>query len=324
MLFNKNNNGSEELRKLTGNYYANNDFAKVEQDVIMSEEELIKIIGHGVYEKAETHYKRTDEQKGEMGQSEKQLADDLLIRIQLPVAIYATFQMYRKNDVSHEGTGRKVKIDPENEKLPWQWQLERDDEVQLENYFKAVDRLIDWMDAKEIAEWLTTDTKKAMQKQLVKDAATFDRYYPIERSSRFFVMVSPFVREAERRYIRPALGAVLYKKYIGEITDPPLTPAEIELKEWILPAIPLLAMSIAFRRMPLGLIPFGVVRNYKSESQTMNASTPATMAEIAAYSAMLKNEGLAAIAEFKAERSTDDLILPLIPNNDIRNKYMKV
>ena len=321
MLFNKDNRGNEELRKLTGNYYANNDFTKVEQDIILSEEELVKIIGPGVYGRAESYYKNKNE-----GLTEQQIEveEELLIRIQLPIAIYATFMMYRKNDLSHEGSGRKFKIDPESEKLPWQWQLERDDEVQLENYYRSIDRLIDWMDANEIAEWINTDTKKEMAKQLINNAAVFDRYYPIERSSRFFVMISPFVREVERKYIRPAMGKELYEKYIGKVTEPELTEDEIELKEWILPAIPLLTMSIALRRMPLGLIPFGVVRNYKADRQTMNASNPATMEEIFAFARDLEKQGLAAVTEFKNERSAGNVLFPLLPNNDPANKYMKV
>ncbi len=321
MIFNKDNKGNEELRRLTGSYYANNDFAKIEQDIVLAEEELIKIIGRNVFKRAEDHYKNPDQN---LTTEEKELEDDLLERVQLPIAIYATFMMYRKNDVSHEGSGRKVKIDPGNEKLPWQWQLERDDEIQMENYYRAVDRLIDWMDEKEITEWMNTPTRKAIKKQLIRSAEEFDSYYPIDRSSRFFVMISPFVRDVERKYIRPALGAELYGKYTGQITDPPLTPEEEELKEWIYPAIPLLAMSIALRRMPLAVIPFGVIRNFKAEQQTMNASDPATMEEIFAFSRDLEQQGKEAIADFKNERNGKDILFPLLPNNHPRNKYMKV
>ena len=324
MIFNKNNNGNEELRKLTGSYYANNDFEKISQDINLSEEDLIKIIGQEVYDRAAAHYNLTDEARAALSPEVRELGDALLERVQLPIAIYATFMMYRKNDISHESSGRKVKIDPDNEKIPWQWQLERDDEVQLEAYYRSIDRLIDWMDKKAIAEWLNTPTKEAMKKQLVKTAADFDTYYPIDRSSRFFVMVSPFVREVERKYIRPALGIELYEKYIGVVTDPPLTDDEKAWKEWIYQAIPLLTMSIAFRRMPLSLIPFGVVRNFLSASQTMNASNPASMDEIFAIARDLEKQGLTAIADFKNERSGSTVLFPLLPNNDPANKYMKV
>ncbi|MDD2299331.1 MAG: hypothetical protein PHQ67_10285 [Fermentimonas sp.] len=322
MIFNKDNKGNEELRRLTGNYYANNDFDKISQDIILAEEELIKITGTAVYDRAKAFYDMTGEaQEAHEG---KVIDAALLERVQMPIAIYATFMMYRKNDISHESSGRKFKIDPENEKIPWQWQLERDDEIQLESYYRSIDRLIDWMDEKEIEEWMNTDTKKAMSKQLIKSATMFNQYYPIDRSSRFFVMISPFVREVERKYIRPALGKELYEKYTGLVTNPALTEDEIELKEWIYPAIPLLTMSIAFRRMPLALIPFGVVRNYSSQTHTMNSSNPASIDDIFDISRDLEKQGVRAITEFKNQRAGRDVLLPLLPNNDPRNKYMKV
>lgn len=109
MIFNKDNKGNEELRRLTGSYYANNNFAKIEQDIVLAEEELIKIIGRDVFKRAEDHYKNPDQN---LTTEQKELEDDLLERVRLPIAIYATFMMYRKNDVSHEDSGRKVKMDP--------------------------------------------------------------------------------------------------------------------------------------------------------------------------------------------------------------------
>jgi len=61
MIFNKDNRGNEELRRLTGNYYANNDFDKISQDIILAEEELIKIIGTAVYDRAKAFYDMSDE-----------------------------------------------------------------------------------------------------------------------------------------------------------------------------------------------------------------------------------------------------------------------
>src|SRR5690606_14549488 len=128
----------------------NNDFNKISQDIILAEEELIKIVGAGVYDRAKAFYDMSDEDK-EL-HPDKVTDAALLERVQMPIAIYATFMMYRKNDISHESSGRKFKIDPENEKLPWQWQLDRDDEIQLESYYRSIDRLIDWMDEKELEE----------------------------------------------------------------------------------------------------------------------------------------------------------------------------
>ena len=45
-------NSSEELRQLTGNYYANNDFSKVVGDIEQATEELTELVGEKVMEKA--------------------------------------------------------------------------------------------------------------------------------------------------------------------------------------------------------------------------------------------------------------------------------
>ena len=45
-------NSSEELRQLTGNYYANNDFSKVVGDIEQATEELTELVGEKVMEQA--------------------------------------------------------------------------------------------------------------------------------------------------------------------------------------------------------------------------------------------------------------------------------
>ena len=51
MIFNKDDNGSRELRELTGNYYANNDFNKIITDIELATEEISALIGVELYKK---------------------------------------------------------------------------------------------------------------------------------------------------------------------------------------------------------------------------------------------------------------------------------
>lgn len=118
MIFNRDNNGSKELRDLTGNYYANNDFDKIITDIELAAEEVSGLIGAELYKKVEEWYR----EKKENGDQE------LIKKVQRPIALLATLRMYQKNDLSHEDDGRKFKIATDNsEKLPWEWQLDRDD-----------------------------------------------------------------------------------------------------------------------------------------------------------------------------------------------------
>ena len=112
---------SEQLRQLTGNYYANNDFAKVAGDIDQATEELAGLVGEGVIALAE--------QAGE--------GNRLRLLVQRPIALLATLRLYQKNDLSHEDDGRKFKMSTDGtDKLPWEWQLDRDDALQMEAYWK--------------------------------------------------------------------------------------------------------------------------------------------------------------------------------------------
>ena len=53
MIFNKDGQGAKELRELTANYYANNDFTKVIGEIELATEELAQLVGSKVIELAE-------------------------------------------------------------------------------------------------------------------------------------------------------------------------------------------------------------------------------------------------------------------------------
>lgn len=310
MIFNKTNNGSEELSAIVGSYYKSNDFDKVKSDIILATAELVKIIGKPVYDLAEAAYKSTDENPQNI---------ELVPLVQLPIAILATFNLYRQNDVSHEDSGRKVKIDPENEKIPWEWQLKRDDEIQLDRYYQAVDVLIAYLDASNLNEWHDSDQKKLANSLFIKNADKFNMYFPINSSGRMYMMLLPWIREAERKYIKPVLGEQ-FEKYL---TATNLTDAEKEILELVYPPIPLFAMSIAIRRMPIGVIPSGIIRNFIDGSQTMNASDPAGISEITSVSRLLISEGIDLLDDLKKAIS-EPVEAIIIPVNDEKNKYMRV
>lgn len=89
--------------------------------------------------------------------------NELVRKVQRPIAIMATLRMYQKNDLSHEDDGRKFKMATDNsEKLPWEWQLDRDDALHLEEYYRSVDALIRYLNKTGLQEWMQTDTYKPL------------------------------------------------------------------------------------------------------------------------------------------------------------------
>ncbi|KAA6348977.1 hypothetical protein EZS27_003577 [termite gut metagenome] len=307
MLFNRDNKGSEELRELTGNYFANNDFSKITGEIEIASEELATLIDKGIFEKVETAYR----------ENSSDATDKTLIRkFQRPIAILATLNLYRKNDLSHEDDGRKFKIDDEHEKLPWEWQLDRDDEIHLEEYYKAVDALIRFLNESNIEEWKHTDRYKGLQALLIRSGAEFDNYFPINGSERTFLLLAPFIREVQILHIKRAYGdnwEWLLEKQEGVSLDAHFAACK---------ATALLAMSLALSRMQLSLIPCGVIRRYTAENGAAK-SAPAGTDEVRQIAAWLYEDAKKWINEMKQARDGGEITYNLLPDNSPTNKFFR-
>lgn len=306
MIFNRDNNGSKELRDLTGNYYANNDFDKIITDIELAAEEVSGLIGAELYKKVEEWYR----EKKENGDQE------LIKKVQRPIALLATLRMYQKNDLSHEDDGRKFKIATDNsEKLPWEWQLDRDDARHMEDYYKAVDALIRYLNTSDVKEWKESRTYKMSQLLLIRSGADFDIYFPIDKSERTFMLLLPFIKEAQLLYV---------KKAYGNGWDALLKLEESnEMHFAACKAVTLLGMSIALRRMQLKIIPAGVIRGYVSASGAMDGD-PASIEDIKLLSEWMKDDAMVWIDEMKKARDGGPVTYNLLPENDKHNKYMRL
>lgn len=288
---------AKELRQLTGNYYANNDFSKVVGELEQAREELVLLIGEKVMALAESGEKET-----------------LAAKVKRPMAILATLRMYQKNDLSHEDDGRKFKTSTDNgEKLPWEWQLDRDDAMHLESYYRGVDALIRFLDGSDIAEWKESETYKVRQSLIIRNGQEFNRYFPIENSERMYLLLVPFIREAQMLTV---------KKAYGKDWDSLLTAerAVDEVRYAACVATALLAMSIALHRLPLKLIPSGVIRGYMAENG-MSKSQPATYEEIIKSADWMREDAAMWINQMKQLRDGEAPNYDLVPNNNPRNKY---
>lgn len=287
---------AKELRQLTGNYYANNDFEKVAGDLDQAREELVQLIGEKVMSLAEDGTNET-----------------LTAKVKRPMAILATLRMYQKNDLSHEDDGRKFKTSTDNgEKLPWEWQLDRDDAMHLEEYFRGVDSLIRFLDNSDIAEWKESETYKVRQSLIIRNGHEFSRYFPIENSERMYLLLVPFIREAQMLTVAKAYGQGW--------NDLLSTTEENECRYAAAIATALLAMSIALHRLPLKVIPCGVIRGYMAENG-MSKSQPATYEEIIKSADWMREDAAMWINQMKQLRDGEPSAYELIPKNDPRNKY---
>lgn len=272
MLFNKSNNGQAELKALLGFLHASNTFANIETDVLLAHEDMTELIGLPLMAKAQAHYNSEAYNTG----GEVKLLDDLVHYIQLPIAYYATHNYAAHSDVSHGDDGRKVVIDVENQKMAWEWMIARDDEATLNKAHKTTDRLITFLDANQdnIAEWKNSDAQKLARSLFINTAKQFNDIFPIDNSRRFFLKITPFIRESERKYLLPVLGKTRFDDIKAAIASGNFTDYDDML---MLIRVPLVyyALNLAVKRLAINILPNGIFQEYISDRLTMKAKLPA-------------------------------------------------
>lgn len=311
MLFNLQNDGAAELRSLTSNYYANNDFEKIIGEIELATEELTQLVGEPVMQLAERSYTSPETEGADA---------DLVRKVQRPIALLATLRLYQKNDLSHEDDGRKFKVATDgSEKLPWEWQLDRDDALHLEEYYKAVDVLLRYLNDKKPEEWTDSNLYKEARTLLIRNGAGFDRYFPIERSERLFLLLLPFIREAQQLTVKRAYGIDKW----GELLEEDWHSEESDAHFAACKAVALLAMSMALRRLSLGVIPGGVIRKFIAENG-MGNSEPASLRDIERVADWMADDAATWVDEMKRARDGSLAEFDLLPKNDPRNKYCRL
>lgn len=349
MIFNRDNKGNEELRTLTGSYYKSNAFDKISVKVELASDDLINLIGKDVFELAESHYlsdnymadpvtEPAEDGSGSAGEGlpapDYALRDKLVQYIQLPIAFLATLWHYQGNDISHEDTGRKVKLDKTSESIAWEWQYNRDDAAALRNYQKTYDRLIRFLNANAevLPEWKNSDAKKNTLSLFINTAEHFNRLFAIDDSPVFFLRIAPLMREVERKHIKPILGTEKFNelKTLIQSGDEISEPNQ-ELIDFICDPIPLLTMSMAVKRFSLTVIPEGVVQNFFSERSTTKANIPATLQLVNDVSKSLLKDGMIVLDELKKfwtilqsdeDEDIDETITEFLPGGLSTDKFI--
>jgi tetratricopeptide (TPR) repeat protein len=349
MIFNKNNNGSDELRTLTGSYYKSNEFDKIEVKIVLATEDLVKLTGEDIYLVAENHYKSSYYQNPGAVQPDAEtedsgstgtglpppnylLLDQLVQHMQLPIAFLATLWHYQGNDISHEDTGRKMKIDDTSEKMAWEWMYDRDDAAAIRNYQKTFDRLIRFLEKNidSFPAWKNSEARKNALNLFINTIEHFNRLFAIDESPLFFLRIAPIMREIERKYIKPVIGTEKFDELKELIkSGETILKDDQELIDYICDPIPLLTMSMAVKRFSISVIPEGVVQNFFSERHSRKANLPAMLDMVNSVSKSLWNDGLFVLNELKTywnsqNADEDGSVTDLLPKTRSTDKFISL
>lgn len=316
MIFNKHDNGPTEIQQLVGTYFRSNNFSVIASEIESASRTVRRLVGSDLFDRAEQHYMNTADTAD--GGS---LDDRLVQSIQLPVAQLAMVRFYQQNILSHEDGGRKVKINESSEKMPWQWQYDRDDQALLDKYYRALDDLYAFLEENDIEEWEQSPLRQKLATCFVRDLDTFQEVFPIEDSFRMFYILVPFMQEVQERIIRPIVGDDAFDRMkCGDISGELLERFEAAKR-----CIPLYAIITAVKRMSIKVLPTMIVRRFTA---SFEGGRGGDMDDAATRNLLrtLEQEAVAAKTELQkavTARRNPAKDVSLIPENDPRKKYCR-
>lgn len=307
MLFDKVQNGSEELNSLTGQWFASTPFYLIRTEIDFAAQELGSVVGSEVVDAAEEAYLAGTDL-------------DFVDAVRLPVAFRAIARYAQLSGVSHEGTGRKVKMD-DNEKMPFEWMIDRDDRAMLDRYYRALDALYRYLEKNEVASWMSSPMRALTGRCIVRNLNEFERFYPVDGSQYAWHLFVPLIVDAQENVVEPFVGAEIWERILAADGSDDATALRLRSRAALLAV--LIALVTAARRWSLDILPLSVARRLSPSYQGNRESRAAETREIdwfiektTAQIAQVKDD-LKKLAGTAGEAC-------LLPENDPANKFATV
>lgn len=270
-LFNRHGDGGTEIVTAIGLISNDVDFSKWEPVLPLGIRDVTAIIGPEPVQALAEFY------DGDFVDGNTAMPE-ALAHLQQAVALFTWLKIIPTLDAQHDGTGRSRRLG-ENEKGLTALQEFKDERNILQMAYEAVDALIEVMDREEFEFWTGSRKYRLRKGLLIQSKEEFDEYYTIG-SHRLFVTLLPIIREVQGAQVAPVLGRYMPQLLAYEDWD--ITDL---LREPACRAVALLTMQKAIERLPVEVIPEGVVQI--QQSQPVNSRLKAEQAARAAVAKSL-------------------------------------
>lgn len=269
LLFNKNDNGQEEITNLLGFLSSDFKYDRLQTDIELNTPDLIDLISLEVYEKIVAFYESTSS-------TDK---TDRLFRVlklsQTYICIRAYYDFAANNDLMHTTAGRKMDK-ATDESTPWDWQIQADNAALMKRAYKTLDQLILELDKSKLSEWLNSENYKASKSLFIWKTSILNKRYPINNSAQLYFRLVPFMEDFELTEISSRISPELYVR-LKESIQPPddfkkLTIKEQQILKYIEFSIAYLSLGKGYKVFPIEMFPDKI--NYK-ENTKMKAQSRA-------------------------------------------------
>lgn len=230
------------------------DWSKWEPLMNFGLNQVENVVGRTVTSKLDDFYRGVENSPEDVDNSVNNSLDAALFYCQQAVAMFTWLRVIPTLDAQH-GTAGRGKHLGENEHGMTAVQEFKDEENIRNMAYEALDLLVKELDTVSPQWWLSDENHKLLSSLLIKSKDEFDRFYHIG-SHRLFLSLIPMIREVQHCDIMPRVGKELMEKMLkGE---------ESELRDSCCRPLALLAVKKAVERLPIELIPEGVVQVQQS------------------------------------------------------------
>lgn len=249
-LFDRYGNGSEEITAAVGIISNDITFDKWRPLIPFGIRDVVAIVGREPVKALADYY--------ENGESDDTAMDAALAYLQQAVAFFTWLKIIPTLDAQHGDTGRAKSLG-ENERGLTALQEFKDEENILRLAYEATDAFVEALDREAFPFWIESPKYRQREGLLIRSKEEFDNYY-IMGSHRLFVTLVPIIREVQGATVALVLGKYLAPILSGEDSD-----IFTLMKATAARAVALLTMQKAVERLPVEVIPEGIVQVQQSQ-----------------------------------------------------------
>ena len=274
MIFNKNQTGVFEIKELIGFIYKSTNFENMITYIGFAQRDLKKIIGKELFALAESHYKSGNFCLAEPDEDhpEYSVLDELVKKIQFPVAVNAYRRYVPSIDLQHSDKGRQITVTNED-KPAFEWQIEKDNENLVSLANEGVDFLLEFLDdhiddkagtetdAPYLLPWGASKEFQATRELLIYNVDQLERIYSVKGSRLVYLSLVPFMRQVQDNEIRSCFSPEDWNDLKDQVLDGDFSDNNKVIIEQARAPLALLALSIAIRRLSIEILPDGLFTN---------------------------------------------------------------
>lgn len=310
MLFNKDSTGSAELKALIGFIYKSINFDNLKSYIGFAERDIKKIIGTEVFQVAQDHYDGKNYLLSEFDEDHPEYAilDELVQRIQYPVAVHAYRRYVPSSDLTHSDKGRQIFVS-EQEKPAFEWQIEKDNENLLRLANDGTDMLLEMLDScmslvittiddseppvetqTLMIPWKTSAAYLATRELFINKVEEFEHVFMIGGSRLTFLSLLPIMRRVQDNEIKSCFTADKYAELQAAIEDDDISDDNLIILDKARQPLALLTLSVAAKRLTSEVLPDGIFSNMTTS--VIKSKMPSSKIDRNEVSASLEKDGL--------------------------------